>query len=435
MIRRAKPGRRAKGSRKSAPTPRSAADRNLRSYGRHLIDEDDVRIVGDVLRSDYLTTGPWIARFEQALAKATGAREAVAVSSGTAALHLAVMTAGIGEGDFCVVPSLTFSATANAVRYAGGEVVFADVDPDTGLMRPEDFRDALGRAKGGRVKAVLPVHLAGQTVDMTTIADVARENGLVIIEDACHAIGSLLILPDGKTRPVGNCSHGGMAVFSMHPVKTIAMGEGGAVVTTDRQQAARLRLLRSHGMQAVTADLVGDRLDPQELVELGYNYRASAIHCALGWSQLRKLKGFVAIRRRLRARYRKRLAKLAPWVQAVPEMPHSRAAWHLMVALIDFPGLNAKRGDVMRALAARGIGTQVHYLPVHRQPYYRARYGEIPLPGADRYYERCLSLPLHAGMTEDDVDMAASNLAEPWACGWSYSHAADRRRTAMLHHV
>jgi UDP-4-amino-4,6-dideoxy-N-acetyl-beta-L-altrosamine transaminase len=399
-----------------ATTPR------VRSYGRQVIDDDDIQAVIEVLRSGFLTTGPAVEAFERALTGATTAPHAVVVSSGTAALHLAVLAADVGPADVCIVPALTFVATANAVRYAGAEVVFADCDPDTGLMRPEDLEHAMSRASTHPVKAVLPVHLNGQTVDLSSLASIAAQHNQILIEDASHALGTDIYDPTQEWLPVGACRHDGMAIFSMHAVKNITMGEGGAVTTNDAGVARRLKLLRNHGITREADDFTvrEDAFDASghanpwyyALRELGFNYRATDIQCALGLSQLRKQVVFAKRRRDLHGRYCKTLVSLAPHVTAVPQVPHCRPVWHLMVVLIDFAALGTNRADVMRGLASRGIGSQVHYLPVHRQPYYCARYGSIHLPGADRYYDRCLSLPLHADMTVDDVDQVVAGLAD-----------------------
>lgn len=392
------------------------------NYGRHLIDDDDIRSVIDVMKSDFLTTGPIVARFEAVLAESLSVAEVVVVSSGTSALHVAALALDLQPGDVCIVPSISFVATANAIRYCGGEVVFSDVDPETGIMRPEDLRAALAAAEGRRVRAVLPVHLAGQVADIQALEEIARAHDLIIVEDASHALGTMVVAPDGSEIPVGTCGHGGMATFSMHPVKTIAMGEGGAIATSDSSVAARLRRLRSHGLtrepdafvemgQAFSDD---GELNPwyYELSELGFNYRASDIHCALGESQLKKLPAYVAKRARLREVYVEALAALAPVVRPEPVMVECRPAWHLMVALIDFAAVGQSRAAFMRALAERGIGTQVHYIPIHRQPYYRERYGEMMLPGADAYYQSCVSLPLHPSMAEDDIHRVVSAVGE-----------------------
>lgn len=371
-----------------------------------------------MLRSDWLTTGPAVERFETAFAAAAGARHAVSCANGTAALHLAALALGLGPGDIAIVPAVTFLATANAPRLAGAEIVFADVDPRTGLMTPATLQaawDGLDADRRRAVRAVFPVHLNGQCCDMAAIEGWAAERGIAVVEDACHAVGGRYA--DGGA--VG--SRGGMAAFSFHPVKTIACGEGGMVTTPDDALAARLRLLRSHGMvrdpaqftetaQATAAD---GSANPwyYEMHEPGLNYRLSDIHGALGASQLAKLERFVRRRAALVARYDAALAPLAPVVAAMPKVPGS-PAWHLYVAHIDYARAGRDRAAVMRALTERGIGTQVHYLPLHRQPYYRRRYGDLRLDGADAYYRSALSLPLFPAMDDADVDRVAAALEE-----------------------
>ena len=387
-------------------------------YGRHDIDDDDVAAVAQVLRGDFLTTGPTVDAFEDKLAGITGGKFAVSCSSGTAALHLATLAIGLGPGDLAVVPTITFLATANAVRYVGADVVFCDVDPDTGLMRPQDLEQAIVE-HGGAIKAVLPVHLAGQSPDMQGIGEIARKHGIVVIEDACHALGTLYAASGGEA-PVGSCRDSDMAVFSFHPVKVIAMGEGGALTTNDEVLATRLREFRSHGMTRDAARFTNDDLalakdgttNPwyYEMQELGFNYRASDIHCALGLSQLAKLDKFVERRRLLASRYDALLAPLAPLVRTLGRMPGCLPAWHLYVALIDFDGAGVTRGELMERLKKNGVGTQVHYIPVHTQPYYQDQYGAKELPGATAYYARCLSLPLFAAMDEEDVERVVKAL-------------------------
>lgn len=389
-------------------------------YGRQTIEEDDIAAVAAALRGDFLTTGPTVAAFEGAFAEAVGAPHAVACNSGTAALHLAVLSVGIGPGDRAVVPSLTFLATANAVRYAGGEVVFADVDPDTGLTGPEQVLAAAARVDGP-VKAVLPVHLNGQAADSAAIAAVLP-TGTRLIEDACHALGTDARGSDRLMHAVGACTDATAACFSMHPVKAVAMGEGGVMTTRDPALAERAARLRNHGMERraggfVNADLA---LAPDgtpnpwyyEMSEPGYNLRAPDILCALGRSQLAKLGRFVARRQSLAALYEDRLKALAPLVRPVPGVGWSGHARHLYPVLIDFPAAGTHRAALMETLRADGIGTQVHYIPVHRQPYYQARYGSVALPGADAYYARCLSLPLFPGMADGDVDRVVEALAD-----------------------
>ena len=388
-------------------------------YGRQVIDDDDIAAVTSVLRGDFLTTGPAAQEFEQALAGITGAREAVVCGNGTLALHLAALAAGIGPGDTAIVPSLTFLATANCVRYCGGEVLFADVDPDTALMTAQTFRDALETARrtGKRVKAVFPVHLTGQMVDMGQIHAIAADGGITVITDSCHALGSV---QNGMRAGAGRLED--MAVFSFHPVKTIAMGEGGAVTTNDPALAAHMRRLRSHGMvmrptdPAYPEQALDEAGAPNpwyyEMPELGFNYRATDMQCALGLSQLRKLDRFIARRRALVALYDRLLEPLAPAILPPHKVPGCTPGWHLYAARIDFDALGLSRAMVMNRLATRKVGSQVHYLPVHRQPYYRGLYGDLSLPGADRYYARTLSLPLYPTLTDDDVHYVVETLRD-----------------------
>ncbi|HLF58902.1 MAG TPA: UDP-4-amino-4,6-dideoxy-N-acetyl-beta-L-altrosamine transaminase [Alphaproteobacteria bacterium] len=382
----------------------------LLPYGRQSIGEDDVAAVAAVLRSDFLTTGPTAARFEEEVAKRVGAKFAAICSSGTAALHLAALALGLGKGDRVVVPTLTFLATANAARYVDAEVVFADVDPETGLMTDETLTEALERAGGAA--AVFPVHLNGQCADMAAIEEIARRERLKIVEDASHALGTT-DESSGAPVPVGSCKHSELTIFSFHPVKTIAMGEGGAVTTNDARLHERLARFRNHGIlrdeaRMANGELAFDAegaLNPwyYEMPEPGFNYRASDIHCALGLSQLGKLGAFVARRRQLAAHYDAALEPLAPIVRPVARVSDCTPAWHLYAARIDFAGAGVTRAQVMARLKAEGIGSQVHYLPVHLQPYYARRYGASELPGARAYYERALSLPLFPAMADADV--------------------------------
>jgi len=389
-------------------------------YARHEVDEDDIAAVAAVLRGDWLTTGPTVEAFETALAAKADAAFAVVCASGTAGLHLATMALGLGPGDRAIVPSITFLATANAVRYVGAEVVFADVDPDTGLMTPATLEAALGRA-GPAARAVLPVHLGGRAVDLPGMAAIAATTGADIVEDAAHAIGTTYRRDNDSAAPIGDCRYSRMAVFSFHPVKTIAMGEGGAITTNDAGLRERLTRFRSHGMLRPPAefrnrDLAYDadgEANPwyYEMPEPGYHYRTTDIHCALGLSQLGKLDRFIARRRQLIERYRQLLTPLAPLVRMPTTPTDAGAAWHLCAVQIDFSAAGTTRARVMRDLRARGIGTQVHYIPVHRQPYYEERYGKLSLPGADSYYSRCLSLPLFPAMADADVDRVVAALA------------------------
>ncbi len=374
-------------------------------YGRQTIEDDDIAAVTEALRGDFLTTGPTVDAFEAAFAEAVGARHAVACSNGTAALHLTMLALEVKPGEAVIAPSITFLATANCARYVGADVVFADVDPDSGLMTPDTLAEALTRVGDRRLRAVLPVHLRGDAADLPGLEVVARAAGAVLVEDAPHALGTTMRYGN-VTEAVGDARHSAMATFSFHPVKTIATGEGGMVTTNDPALARRLKMLRSHGMVRPAG------AEPwwYEMAEPGFNYRLPDILCALGLSQLKKLPRFAARRRALAAAYGEALAPLAPLVR-----PASRPAWsdpvlHLMTVLIDFEAAGRTRGQVVEALAGYGVGSQVHYIPVHRQPYYRDLYGDLTLPGAEAWYARCLSLPLYPGMADGDVAMVVEAL-------------------------
>jgi UDP-4-amino-4,6-dideoxy-N-acetyl-beta-L-altrosamine transaminase len=374
-------------------------------YGRQTIEDDDVAAVAAALRADFLTTGPTVEAFETAFRQKVGAEHAIAVANGTATLHLAMLALGVGEGDVCIAPSVTFLATANCARYVGAEVVFADVDPDSGLMTPETLADALKRAGDRRVKAVLPVHLRGDVCDLPALRELAAKAGAVLVEDAPHALGSVGRF-DGVDHPVGDGAYSAFASFSFHPVKTLATGEGGMLTTNDAGLAARARSLRGHGMVRPA----GAEPWVYEMPELGFNYRIPDVLCALGISQLAKLDRFVDRRRTLTALYAEKLAALAPTVRLAASPAWSDPALHLLTVLIDFEAAGTTRRAVVEALKAQGVGSQVHYIPVHTQPYYQARYGALDLPGADAWYARCLTLPLYPTMADGDVDRVVEAL-------------------------
>jgi len=388
-------------------------------YGRHLIDEDDIAAVVEAMRSELLAQGPRVAAFESALAERVGAAHAVACSSGTAALHLALAGLSLRPGDVCVVPPITFLSTATAALFCGAEVLFCDVDPDTGLMTPQALSQTLSRARalGARVRAVLPVHLSGRLCDTAALASVAREAGAVLVEDACHALGSR----DAAGRFAGGCADSLAATFSFHPVKTIAAGEGGMVTLNDPELADRLRRLRNHGVtrEAARMDQPGSFAESgapnpwsYEQLELGFNYRMNEMEAALGLSQLGKLDRFVDRRAALAARYDRLLAPFAPLVRPVATPAGQDPSLHLYTVLIDFAAVGQDRADVMTALVARGVGVQVHYIPLYRQPYFRARYGDMRLPGAEAYYRRVLALPLFPAMSDTHVDQVVLALAD-----------------------
>ena len=375
-------------------------------YGRHLIEADDVAAVTAVLTSTHLTQGPQVQAFEAALAARVGARHAVATSSCTTALQMALLALDVGPGDLVVAPAVTFLSTATAARMCGAEVVFADVDPLTGLMTPETLLEALAAANGP-VKAALPVHLGGRMVDMANVAAIAEEAGVILVEDCAHAPGSVR-----HGYPAGSSRRSAASCFSFHPVKTLACGEGGAVTTNDADLAARIGRLRNHGVThdpalmtdpELSLDADGKRhLWSYEQLELGFNARMTDIEAALGLSQLGKLDRFVARRAELAAAYDRRLAPLAPRIIPVRPAADETPSLHLYQVLIDFPALGMTRDEMIHALHGHGVGTQVHYIPLYRQPYFKARYGPMRLPGAEAFYARVLALPLFPAMTEAD---------------------------------
>jgi len=387
-------------------------------YGRQVIEQDDIDAVCGTLRSDFLTTGPAVGRFEAALASTVRARHAVVCANGTAALYMAAHALNLGPGTKVIVPSITFLATASAPHLNGAEIVFADVDPESGLMRPCDLAEAISRAGGA--DAVFNVHLNGQCGEVEEIFAIAQANGMRIVDDACHALGTQIVAASGTRSPIGANPFSDLSVFSFHPVKAIAMGEGGAVTTNNDETAKILMRVRNHGMTRDTQDFANteDAFDATgqpnpwyyELVEAGFNWRANDIQCALGLSQLAKLDRFLARRRALAAAYNELLAPYAPRLRPVSRHGNCLPAWHLYAVQIDFDSFGISRARFMRRLADEGIGSQVHYYPVHRQPYYAHRYGVSNLPGADRYYARALSLPFFASMTQDDVERVASTV-------------------------
>jgi len=383
-------------------------------YSRQSIDESEIDAVVRVMKSDWLTTGPELGKFETEFADAVQARHAVACSSGTAALHIALLALGIGPGDHVVVPSISFLSTANVVRHVGAEVVFADVDPDTGLITPETLQDALRRSETAPA-AVMVVHMAGQVADMKAIGDIADAHSLKVVEDSCHALGGT----GQQGEPVGSCRYSDMATFSLHPVKTIAAGEGGVVTTNDAELSERLKCFRNNGViksgfentdQALAED---GTVNPwyYEMPEPGFNYRLSDIHAVIGRMQLKKLNAYVERRRDLARRYDTLIAGLSPAVEPKGRVPCGHA-FHLYTVAIDFTAAGMDRAHLMHALREMGIGTQVHFIPLHRQPYYEKRYGKPDLPGADDWYCTVLSLPLFPAMADTDVDRVVDTLKQ-----------------------
>lgn len=366
-------------------------------YGRQDISEEDIRAVEAVLRSDFLTQGPAIPAFEAAIAGRTGAAHAVACNSATSALHIACMALDVGPGDLVWTVPNTFVASANVGLYCGADVDFVDIDPDTYLMCPIALEAKLVQAaRSGRLpKVVIPVHFAGQTADVLRIAALAQQHGFRVIEDASHSIGASY-----RGRPVGACQFSDIAVFSFHPVKIITTAEGGCATTNDPELARRMVLGRSHGVtrdpaQMIDADSQGGWY--YEQIGLGYNYRMTDLQAALGLSQMGRLDDFIARRHVLARRYDQHLATLD--VVRPVQSPDGHSALHL------YPVQVNDRARVFAELRAAGIGVNVHYIPVHTHPFWRARgfdWGDFPV--AEGYYQRAISLPLHTCLTEAEQD-------------------------------
>lgn len=362
-------------------------------YGHQLIEEDDIAAVAEALRGDWITTGPRVPDFEHRLADRVRARYAVAVSSGTAALHAAAFAAGIGPGDEVIVPPMTFVATANALLYRGAIPVFAEIRPDTLNLDPARVEEKIT----ARTRAIVAVDFAGQPCDLDPLLEIARARELVLIEDAAQALGA-----EYRGRPVG--SQADLTTFSFHPVKSIATGEGGMVVTNDQAFAERASRFRNHGITSEAADRFRSGEWYYEMVDLGFNFRLTDVQCALGSSQLGKLDRFLTRREAIASRYRAAFADLpGVTLQTVP--PYVRHAWHLFLLLLDLPRLAADRRVIFSALRAEGIGVSVHYLPVYWHPYYqRLGYEKGLCPLAEAAFERLLTLPLFPAMEDRDVE-------------------------------
>ena len=394
-------------------------------YGRQSIDESDLQAVLEVLRSDWLTTGPKVDEFEEVVADYVGARHAVAVSSGTAALHAAMFALDIGPGDEVIVPPMTFAATANCVVYQGGTPVFADVDPETMLIDPEQVEATIT----SNTRAIIGVDYAGQPCDWDALREIGKLHNLHLVDDACHALGA-----EYKGKKVGSIAD--LTVFSFHPVKHITTGEGGMVVTDDQQLADRIRIFRNHGItrdrkcyRSQTSDLRHPTSDFSwfyEMKDLGYNYRITDFQCALGISQFKKLPGFLERRREIGARYDEALAAM-PAIEPIdlradvfsakrqaleirPSVPCSLHSYHLYVVRVD----PAKRDPIFNSLRDKDIGVNVHYIPVYLHPFYRDKFNTRPglCPNAEYAYKRILSLPIFPAMENEDFEHVVACLIE-----------------------
>ena len=384
-------------------------------YGRQSIDDADIEAVVKVLKSDYLTTGPAVAAFEKKVADYVGAKYAVAVSNGTAALHVACLAAGIGEGDEVITTPITFAASVNCVLYCGGTPVFADIDPDTYNISPEELEKKIT----SRTKAIIPVHYTGQPCDMDAILEIAHKHNLLVVEDGAHALGAAY-----KGKKIGSIAD--MTCFSFHPVKPVTTGEGGMIVTDNEELYRRLVLYRSHGitrdkdmmqqyeeqlqqssdpaLQEAADMLRGDVIDPggwyYQQLELGYNYRITDISCALGASQMDKLDHFLERRRQIAKKYDEAFADI-PQIKTPWQQEGCQSGWHLYM----IQTMERSRREVFEGLRQAGIGVNVHYIPVYRHPYYqRNGYAGVHCLNAEAFYERAISLPIFPGLTGQQQD-------------------------------
>lgn len=362
-------------------------------YGKQYIDEEDIRAVNEVLRSPYLTTGPKVEEFENKLCELTGAKYAVVISNGTAALHAACYAAGITAGDEVITTPITFAASANCVLYCGGKPVFADIDPDTWNIDPKEIEKKITN----KTKAVIAVDFTGQAVQLDEIKGICKKHNLILIEDAAHSLGTKY-----KGVPIGGIAD--LTTFSFHPVKTITCGEGGAILTNNEEFYKKMQLFRSH---AITRDPFLLSQNPfegyNEQIGLGYNYRMTDFQAALGISQLKKLEVFSKRRAEIVRQYNKDLSEI-PQLIIQKEIPESDTVRHLYIIRIKSDSLKVGRDEIYKALNAENIGLQVHYIPVYYHPYYQALgYKRGICPVAEALYEEIITIPLYYSLTDEDV--------------------------------
>ncbi|PXA05562.1 UDP-4-amino-4,6-dideoxy-N-acetyl-beta-L-altrosamine transaminase [Coraliomargarita sinensis] len=390
-------------------------------YGRQSISEEDITAVTRALRSDFLTTGPEVEAFEREFAQFVGAKHAVAVANATAALHLAMRVAGLEPNERVVTSPNTFVASANCAAFVGARPDFADIDPTTYNLCPKSLEANWQKD----TRAVIPVAYGGQSADMPRIAGIARKRGAVVIEDGCHGTGGGFI-HDGEFHRIGGHPWADMTTFSFHPVKTMTTGEGGILLTDNDGYAAMARRLRSHGIERDEGHFTGLGAGSGPLAErgpwsyemqdLGYNYRITDFQCALGRSQLKRLPTFIQRRREIVARYNEAFKDL-DWLRTPAvsdEANRATISWHLYTVQIDFPALGLTRSEVMQRLREDGVGSQVLYIPVYLQPWYRRTYGYGPgkCPQAEAFYANCLSLPLYPDLTEDEIGRVIESVSK-----------------------
>lgn len=377
------------------------------SYGKHWLDKKDIEEVIKVLNSDWITQGPKVKEFEEALCEYTGAKYAVAVSSGTAGLHIACLAAGIKEGDEVITSPITFVASANCILYCRAKPVFADIQEDTVNIDPEEIKKRLTK----KTKAIIPVHFAGHPCDLEEIHQIAKKHNLIVIEDACHALGA-----EYKGIKIGSCKYSDMAVFSFHPVKSITTGEGGAVLTNNEEYYKKLIMFRQHGITKNSSQFtvynsqsIGDWY--YEMQFLGYNYRLTDIQCALGLSQLKKLDKFIKKRRQIVKIY-KEAFKNNDFFDLPVEKDYAKSSWHLYPIRLKNKYCDKKR-EIFAKLRKKGLGVQVHYIPVYWQPYYqKLGYRKGICPNAEDFYQREISIPLYPKMSDEDIRYVIEKIFE-----------------------
>ena len=377
-------------------------------YGKQSIDENDIDAVVEVLKSDFLTQGPAIEKFEKCVAEYCGAKYAVAVTSATAALHISCLSAGLGKDDILWTSPITFTASANCGRYCGADVDFVDIDPSTYNMSIAELEKKLQAAEI-KPRVVVPVHLAGQSCEMDKIYKLSRKYGFKVIEDASHAIGA-----DYKETKVGCCKYSDMTVFSFHPVKIVTTGEGGMVLTNDKDLYEKLVLYRSHGITRDPKLMTGIADGPwyYQQIDLGFNYRMTDMQAALGYSQMQKVDEFVSKRRYLVKRYNE-LLKNINGIQLPDQNEDTKSSWHLYVVRVDFSKISKTKNQIFAEMKEKGICLNLHYIPVHTQPYYEnLGFKGGDFPNSEKYYEEAFTLPLYYALTDEQQDHIVKSLVE-----------------------
>lgn len=377
-------------------------------YGKQSIGQSDIDAVVEVLKSDFLTQGPAIEKFEKYVAEYCGVKYAVAVTNATSALHIACLAAGLGKGDVLWTSSITFTASANCGRYCGADVDFVDIDPSTYNMSVDELEKKLQKM-AVKPKVVIPVHLAGQSCDMDKIYKLSQEYGFKVIEDASHAIGA-----DYKSTKIGCCKYSDLTVFSFHPVKIVTTGEGGMVLTNDKELHEKLLLYRSHGITRDTKLMTRLADGPwyYQQIELGFNYRMTDMQAALGYSQMQKVDEFVSRRRYLAKRYDELLKNINN-IQLPYQNDDTDSSWHLYVVRADFSKMSKTKQQIFDGMKDRGICLNLHYIPVHTQPYYQKQgFKDGDFPNSEKYYEEAFTLPLYYSLTDEQQDYIVKNLVE-----------------------